>query len=46
MPGYGYFTHVRSVSSHEAYPISIYTELDPEWEEYQDMYEMKQWAAD
>ena len=32
--------------SHEAYPISIYTELDPEWEEYQDMYEMKQWAAD
>ena len=30
----------------EQLPITIYTELDPEWEEYQDMYEMKQWAAD
>lgn len=27
-------------------PISIYTEVDPEWEEYLDMYEMKQWALD
>lgn len=36
----------EALASHEAYPISIYTELDPEWEEYQDMYEMKQWAAD
>ncbi len=30
----------------ELLPITIYTELDPEWEEYLDMYEMKQWAAD
>ena len=36
----------EALASHEAYPISIYTELDPEWEEYRDMYEMKQWAAD
>lgn len=27
-------------------PISIYTEVDVEWEEYTDMYEMKQWAID
>lgn len=27
-------------------PISIYTEVDPEWEEYLDMYEMKLWAVD
>lgn len=27
-------------------PISIYTEVDPEWDEYSDMYEMKQWAVD
>lgn len=30
----------------ELLPISIYTEVDPEWEEYLDMYEMKQWAVD
>ena len=30
----------------ELLPISIYTELDPEWEEYQDMYEMKEWSVD
>lgn len=30
----------------ELLPITIYTELDPQWEEYLDMYEMKQWAAD
>ena len=30
----------------ELLPITIYTEVDPEWEEYLDMYEMKQWAAD
>ncbi|MCD7712931.1 MAG: DUF695 domain-containing protein [Firmicutes bacterium] len=34
------------LASFELLPISIYTELDPEWEEYQDMYEMKQWAVD
>lgn len=27
-------------------PISIYTEVDPEWEEYLDMYEMKEWSVD
>ncbi|MDR1403256.1 MAG: DUF695 domain-containing protein [Tannerellaceae bacterium] len=27
-------------------PISIYTEVDPDWEEYKDMYEMKEWAVD
>lgn len=27
-------------------PISIYTEVDPEWEEYMDMYEMKEWSVD
>ncbi|HAD01372.1 MAG TPA: DUF695 domain-containing protein, partial [Porphyromonadaceae bacterium] len=26
--------------------IEIYTEVDPEWDEYLDMYEMKQWAVD
>ncbi|MDH6304539.1 hypothetical protein M2459_001272 [Parabacteroides sp. PF5-5] len=30
----------------ELLPISIYTELDPDWEEYKDMYEMKDWAVD
>ncbi len=30
----------------ELLPITIYTEIDPDWEEYLDMYEMKQWAAD
>ena len=30
----------------ELLPISIYTEVDPEWEEYLDMYEMKLWAID
>lgn len=28
----------------EQLPLNIYTELDPEWEEYKDMYEAKQWA--
>lgn len=27
-------------------PISIYTEIDPEWEEYLDMLEMKEWEGD
>ena len=30
----------------ETLPLSIYTEVDPEWEEYQDMYEMKEWAIE
>ena len=36
----------EALSSFELLPISIYTEVDPEWEEYLDMYEMKQWAVD
>lgn len=36
----------EALASLELFPISIYTEVDPEWEEYQDMYEMKQWAVD
>lgn len=36
----------EALASFELLPISIYTELDPEWEEYQDMYEMKEWAVD
>ena len=36
----------EALKDFELLPISIYTELDPEWEEYQDMYEMKQWAVD
>ncbi|MDH6533509.1 DUF695 domain-containing protein [Parabacteroides sp. 52] len=34
------------LSSFELLPISIYTEIDPDWEEYLDMYEMKEWAVD
>ena len=30
----------------ELLPISIYTESDPDWEEYKDMYEMKEWKVD
>ena len=30
----------------EQLPLSIYTEVDPEWGEYLDMYEMKQWAVE
>ena len=36
----------EALASFELLPISIYTEADPEWEEYLDMYEMKQWAVD
>ncbi len=36
----------EALASFELLPISIYTEVDPEWEEYLDMYEMKQWAVD
>lgn len=36
----------EALAAFELLPISIYTELDPEWEEYRDMYEMKQWAVD
>ena len=27
-------------------PISIYTEIDPDWEEYTGMYELKEWRID
>ena len=36
----------EALASFELLPISIYTEVDPEWEEYLDMYEIKQWALD
>lgn len=36
----------EALASFEMLPLSIYTEVDPEWEEYLDMYEMKQWAVD
>ncbi|MCD7977928.1 MAG: DUF695 domain-containing protein [Tannerellaceae bacterium] len=36
----------EALASFELLPISIYTEVDPGWEEYLDMYEMKQWAVD
>lgn len=36
----------EALASFELLPISIYTEVDPEWEEYKDMHEMKQWAVD
>ena len=36
----------EALASFELLPFSIYTEIDPEWEEYLDMYEMKQWAVD
>lgn len=35
----------EALAGFELLPISIYTELDHEWEEYQDLYEMKQWAV-
>ena len=30
----------------ELLPISLYVEIGPEWEEYKDMYEMKEWSVD
>ncbi len=36
----------QALEPFELLPISIYTELDPEWEEYLDMLEMKNWAVD
>ncbi len=35
----------EALASLELLPITIYTELDPGWEEYLDMYEAKQWAV-
>ena len=36
----------EALAPFELLPISIYTEMDPDWEEYKDMYEMKDWAVD
>lgn len=36
----------EALASFELLPISIYTEVDTEWEEYKDMYEMKAWTVD
>lgn len=36
----------EALAPFEVLPISIYTEMDADWEEYCDMYEMKQWAVD
>lgn len=36
----------EALAPFELLPISIYTEVDPEWEEYLDMYEMKEWAVE
>ena len=36
----------EALESFELLQIEIYTEVDPEWDEYLDMYEMKQWAVD
>ncbi len=36
----------QALEPFELLPITIYTELDPDWEEYRDMYEMKDWAVD
>lgn len=30
----------------DLFPVSIYTEVDPDWEEYRDMYEMKEWRIE
>ncbi len=36
----------EALASFDLLPISIYTEVDPDWDEYKDMYEMKEWAVD
>lgn len=36
----------ETLASFELLPLTIYTEMDTEWEEYKDMYEMKAWAVD
>lgn len=36
----------EALAAFDLLPISIYTEVDPEWEEYLDMYEMKEWSVD
>ena len=36
----------EALAPFEMLPLSIYTEVDTEWEEYLDMYEMKEWAVE
>ncbi len=36
----------EALTTFDLLPISIYTEVDPDWEEYLDMYEMKEWSVD
>ena len=36
----------EALAPFELLPLSIYTELDSEWEEYRDMYEMKAYRVD
>jgi hypothetical protein len=35
----------EALAPFEQLPIRIYTETDPAWDEYRDMYEMKEWAV-
>lgn len=36
----------EALAGFERLPITIYTEIDPDWEEYRDMYELKANAVD
>ena len=36
----------EALASFDLFPLEIYTELDPEWEEYRDLYEMKAYRVD
>lgn len=36
----------EALASFELLPLTIYTEIDSEWEEYKDMYEMKEWRVE
>ena len=36
----------EALKDFELLPLSLYVEKDPDWEEYKDMYEMKDWPAD
>ena len=36
----------EALAAFEVLPLEIYTEVDTEWEEYKDMYEMREWKVD
>lgn len=36
----------EALAPFDLFPIRIYTEIDPDWEEYKDMYEMKEWRVE